>query len=77
MSKNLLEEAALYLGINRATLERVAHDLEHQNPELRKIFDKNIQNKSLDNVISELEEQLKEVLNHVKSPDVGGSGGTS
>lgn len=68
---DLVDKAAAFLGIDRATLERVAHDLGKAHPELREQFDQQVADKGLNQVISELENELEEVLNHVKSPGIG------
>jgi len=67
---DLLNQAARLLGIDRATLERMARDLDKSNPELRQYFDKNVADEGFDNAMSELEDELKEVLKHVRSPSV-------
>ena len=69
----IVEEACRLLGIDEATLERMARDVDKLNPELRKYFDKNLAENSSEDTVAEFEKQLEEVLKHVKSPNVGGS----
>jgi len=69
MSK-LVSQAARLLGVDEATLERMARDMDIEFPELRKYFDENVTDEGLDDTIAELEKQLQEVFNHGGSPNV-------
>ena len=59
------------LGIDAATLKKMAHQLD--TPELRETFEKHVQDKGFHEAIAELEQQLNEVFDHAKkSPNVRG-----
>lgn len=66
-----VEKAARLLKIDKATFEKMARQVAKDHPDLGKIYRDNVRDKGLDQTIAEMQQELQEVLNHVKkSPNV-------